>query len=266
MARNRKNRWDEDAPAKAKGSSLRALRTTLLTLVIIVLVLYVAALIIGRTDGFRALLTPRLEAIFGFPVKVDRISLDLHFGLTLRDVRAAQLDPVRGVVFSAERIDIWWRWSDVLTRGRPGVARLEVVRPTLRFDRQPDGSWSPAPMSDLGSFIAGRLQLAVDQTNAVHLVTLQDRLMAEHVALSLRKADLSWWRGEVAPFASAEGVTLLATPIALPGRTVFHMLLKVSRAISADGSAQQHVVLETLDGEGFSCSLDPAAPAGAASR
>ena len=266
MARNRNNRRDADGPVNVTGHPLRALRTALITLAIILMVLYVAALIIGRTDGFRALLTPRLEAIVGFPVKVDRISLDLRFGLSLRDVRATQLDPVRGAVFAAERIDIRWRWSDILTRGRPGVARLEVVRPTLRFDRQSDGTWSPAPMADLGSFIAGRLQLAVDLTHAVHQVSLQDRLLAEHTALSLRRADLSWWRGEAVPFASAEGVTLLATPIALPGRTISHILLKVSRAISADGSAQQHVVLETLDGEGFSCSLDPAAQTGAPAR
>lgn len=261
MARDRSNRWDEDEPKrKMQRAPFRKARGAALTLAVISAVLYAAALAVGRTDGFRALLTPRIEQVLGFPVKVDRVSLDLRLGLTMRDVRAAQLEPVRGAPFTAERIDIWWRWSDLLIRGRPGIARIEVVRPIVHFEQLAEGGWRPASLNDVGAFVAERLHLAVVPTNAAIGHPLLARLQAEQTALSIRKADMAWWRDAAAPVASAEGLTLFATPIALPGRTVFHILLKVARAVSAKEETLQHIVLESIDGEGFSVVLPSPTP------
>ncbi len=260
MARGRSSRWEEESPAEARPGPARRLRAAVATAAIILTVLYAAALVAGRTDGFRALLVPRLERALGFAVQVDRVSLDFRFGLTLRDVRAARLDPMRGAAFTAERIEVVWRWSDALTRGRPGIARLEIVRPAVKYNRESGGAWGPAALADAGSFVAGRLQLGVDPDPVAASRALQERLVAGRTALVVRKADLSWWRGEAMPFASAEGVTLLATPIALPGRTILHVLLSVSRAISAGGAAREQAVLETLDGEAFSHALPAPAP------
>ena len=267
MPRKRANTWEE-APASRRANPLRGAWRTLRSVLIVLSILYVAGWVIGRTEGFRSLVAQRLEKLLGMPVKIESASLNLRYGLTLRHLVTEGTRRENSPGIRAQRIEIEWRWGDLLRRGRPGIKRLVLEKPVIVFEQQDSGGWSPDPLAPMSDFLARQMQFSFAPrnaaanvpvsegagTNAPSVVTqrrskneLTATLGHLDMAVAIQRGQVVWWTGDAAPAASVEGVTFQATPVQLPDRALTHYVLKVERAASAQGAAIRDLVIELLD-------------------
>ena len=254
---------DADNSKRQSSNPLRTLRRAFVTLLTFLLILFIVGLIIGRTDGFRSIVSQRLEKIVGMPVKIDRTALSLNYSLTLREVATLGEQRMGAPGVSARQVDIAWRWSDLWRRGRLGIARLEIEKPSVVFAEDADGAWAPARLVPAGEFLLRQLNVTLPATKTEEdfeqavadkasrspkKSALVASVLGLDAAVAVRRGAVTWWaHGGGAPLASIEGGSLFVTPLRAPDRRMIHYLLKVDRAASANGPGMSGVVAELLD-------------------
>lgn len=260
MPRKRAKAWEEPPPKK-RSNPLRAAWGAFVTVLVLLVIAYVTGLFIGRTDGFRAIVAGRLEKALGAPVKIDRVSLDAAYNMTLTGVetdteRRAGIPGLR-----VGRVRLEWRWGDLMRRGKVGISRIELEKPTLAVGRDDAGRWTPKPVAPLSDFVARQLQFTFpapsQSTDVAPAATPSESdkpastpgfdLKGLDTAIVIRRGEVSWWLDSSAPHASVEGISLDATPLPVPGRLITHYLLTVKRAASKDGPAFRDLTVELLD-------------------
>lgn len=261
MARKRVKTWREDDAPPRRSPWRRAWRAVK-TLLVLLAIAYVALVIAGQTDGFRDLVSHRLERHLGQPVKVEGASLSLRLDLSLRGVVTEGTKRKNSPGLRIQRAFIGWDWSQLIRRGRPGVRALELDRCEVVFGRAEDGTWQPARLAPLSAFLARWLELdlgsAAPPASAgapapVSGAATTPRAAAlafqkEGTRVVLRGGQITWWADESdVPLAAVEGVRLQATPVAVPGRLLTHYALSVERAASATGARVSDLKLELLD-------------------
>lgn len=257
MPRKRANAWEGPPPQK-RSNPLRAAWGACVTILVLLLIAYVTGLFIGRTDGFRAIVAGRLENALGMPVKIDRVSLDAVYTMTLTglETEGERRTGNPGLRVGSARLE--WRWSDVLKRGKVGISRIELEKPTVAFGRDDAGGWTPKPVAPLADFVARQLQFtfpsppearpAPPSTDAGRPSRpVEIDLKGIDTAIVIRRGEVSWWLDASAPHASVEGISLDVTPLSVPGRVLAHYLLTVKRAASKDGPAFRDLTVELLD-------------------
>lgn len=267
MPRKRVKAWrDEDTPSSRRNPFRRALHGVI-TLLIIAAILYVSARLAVGTAGFRSLAAGRMEKLLGMPVKIEQVSANWRFDVTLRNVvtEGTRRDDSPGL--RAQRVRIGWAWGDLWRRGRPGLRSLELDRCVIVFARDEKQEWAPREFAPLSAFLSRqlRIDLSGSTTGTVEKATgapddragvgtdaagvketvrnLQDR----GFRFALRRGEITWWDGADVPRAAVEGVDLNATPVRVPHRTLTHYLLRVERAADAQGMALADATLELLD-------------------
>ena len=263
MPRKNAKAWEEPPPRRGTNPFRRAWHAACTVLILLTL-LYVSGLVIGRTEGFRALVAQRLEKVLGMPVKIEGTSLDARYGLTLKGVVTEGTRRANSPGVRAQRVAVAWRWGDVFRRGRPGIARLELDKPVIVFALQENGAWAPAPLEPLSAFLVKQLQFtlptrpraesaapattaAPEPVESVKSPAVETALSGLNAHVVISRGELAWWADASVPAASVEGVSLQASPVALPVRALTLYLLKVARAASADGPGIRDLVVELLD-------------------
>lgn len=275
MPRKKVKAWrEEEAPRRSLWSPVRttyrAVRTTLVVLVI----LYVAALAATRTDGFRDVVASRLEKHFGIPVKIESVAASPRFDLTLRGLVTEGTRQKNSPGLRAHQVVLGWAWGDLWRHGRVGLRSLDLERCVITFARDDEQAWQPADLVPLSEFLAKWLQLdlsppatasnaapentvveekpaalepAVEKPAAAAGRAAARALQDGHLSVALRRSEITWWgEGEV-PLAAVEGVSLTATPVRLPNRTLTHYHLKLEHAAGAKGLSVSDMTLEVLD-------------------
>jgi hypothetical protein len=255
--------WEAPPPARKSGSIFRSARNAAITAAILLLIAYVTGLAVGRTDGFRAIVAERLSREVSMPVRIDRVSLSAGYNLTLREVASDNAPRPGQAGLRAQRVDIKWRWSDLWHKGRIGIERINVVHPIVAFARNADGKWEPEPLAPLAEQVARYMQIeppnkpsseqprtdsapdagARSTTNAVAKFNWRGL----ETAISVQRGEISWWLDATVPQASAEGITVHATPITVPGRRMTHLLLRVQRASTLQGPGFRDLTVELLE-------------------
>lgn len=268
MARKKVKAWREnEEPRRTAWSRVRTLVRAAQTLLVIGLILYGAALVASRTDGFRDVVASRLERHLGVPVKIDAVSANARFDLTLRGVVTEGTRHKNSPGIRAHRVKLAWSWAQFVRQGRPGLRHLDLERCVITFARDDQQNWQPADLAPLSEFLAKWLQLdlgtpadaasvsavkaeasgaagrpAADAGRAAARA-LQDGRMS----VALRRSEVTWWGDGEVPLAAVEGVSLTATPVELPNRTLTHYHLKLERASAAQGLSVSDLTLELLD-------------------
>lgn len=275
MARKKVKAWrEEEPPRRTAWSRIRSAYRLARTLVVIGAILYGAALVASRTDGFRDLVAARLERHLGMPVKVESVAANARFDLTLQGIVTEGTRHKNSPGLRAHRVTLAWSWRDVLRRGGPGLRLLDLDRCVITFARDEQGVWQPADMAPLSEFLAKWLQLdlgtkppenvtgptggeaepredgapaAGKPTVAATGVSTARALRDARLSIVLRRSEVTWWGDGDVPLAAVEGVNLAATPVRLPNRTMTHYHLKLDHAAGAQGLSVSDMTLELLD-------------------
>lgn len=135
MARRRSSRKD-DADARPRRGS--AAGSFLLTLLVILLIAYIALLIASRTEGFKVMFTERIAEQYALPMTVERMWLKPDLTLVLENVRAvAQQEDGAADLESAEWQMAWHPWRN------EGLRILEMREAVIHFRQDAQGEWQP---------------------------------------------------------------------------------------------------------------------------
>ncbi len=259
----RRPKWEEEvAPPGRPGFWLR-LRYHVLIVLALLVILYGAGQILGRTAGFRDLVSQRLESQLGLPVKIERSRVNWRFDLTLENLVTEGTKRRDSPGLRAKRIHLAWSPSS-WWRGGLGLRALELDRCVVVFGRTQDGTWVPRefqPLSEvLGKWLEFDLSPSTNPSapsvqgasvstapNEAHRASWRDRLSASGVQFRLTQGEVSWWDGTAAPRATVQGVGLQVTPVSLPDRPLTHLKLTVDQAVSQQGENVRNLRVEVLD-------------------
>lgn len=193
-----------------------SLRGSVVALIFILGILWIACHLALRTRGGQDLVKARLERLMGTPLSLDRATL--VFPLTLRVEGIQSADYQSGV--SGYRVR--------LLRVRPGWRphrQLALEGMELNLHPAVGGGWHPLVLSALGDLPAGQVQGLSDLCAA----------WRERWRLAITGGEIRWFTAEGEVLADVQGLSFLVAPVALPDRQVHVHRLVIERV--ADGGA-----------------------------
>lgn len=261
---SRRRKWEEDEAPPVRPGFWNRTRYLAGVVFALLAILYGAAQAMARTAGFRDLLSERLEARFGLPVKIESSAVNWRFDLTLQNLVTEGARRPDSPGLRAQRIHLAWSW-DRWWRNGVGLRALELDRCVMVLVRQEDGMWAPREFQGLSDVLGPWLEFDLKPATGVAkaasseagsqseerpadpVVAWADRFKASGLRVALTRGDIQWWDGGDVPRASVQGVGLWLTPVAVPGRTVQHLKLTVQEALARTGDRVRNLRVEVLD-------------------
>lgn len=249
---------DEEAPAP-RGRHHGWLRRLVFSSVVVIVMLYVAALGISRTEGFSAFAMERLSAATGLEMTARQVSLSPGMVLHVADLRSGRTAASAGPGFQAAR-------ATLVLRLRPGPGWGKIVSCSaedgwISFAKDVAGAWRPAALSGAASWLhaieipglealvpPGAAAPAPERT-APEPERREEDINVERlpsVAVALRNIDVSWWGAGSNRLAALHDVDLDVTPDALAGRKVVHVRFSAETFESERGGSVSPVTFECL--------------------
>ena len=183
----------EDQPS---GDLARRFFVTLLVLAVLA---YLAALLVGRTDGFRHMVEQRLGERWSLPVRVEQVRLLPDGSLRLRGLTGGAVDGP-GMTIEEARVSV--SLPAALVPGRSPVRRVGVREGSWIFRRDDGGDWQPAAFAGDAAALAARLGL--DPPGPLPAVRFTE---AGHV-LQLAAVDARWEDVDAVPLVAIQGLSL----------------------------------------------------------
>ena len=257
MARNRKSVRMEESPRKT--GPIRQFAHVVETIVVLVIIGYVAALLLSRTDGFRSLAADRLEDIVGMPVHIEKSSarwnLDVEFRQLSTESNGQQNQP--GV--RADRVMLDWSPLSSLRHLKMVWSGAEIEGGDITFATTVSGQWEPAQLAPVSEQIAKWLGLDLKHHVRADAEAVspkkpdaaegkkEEKRKWNASRLRIRKTNIAWWAEATNELARLDGLALDVTPLDTPGHHITHYLLKLDRAESRGGLKMNGVNIELMD-------------------
>lgn len=232
------------------------------TVLVLAAVLYVAALLAARTDGFRSYAEEYLGEALGVPVHIGRTWAAITLDVILEDVSTKGSEEPASPGFRVREIALQWSAFRALVEGGYLVRGIELKDVDLAFVAGPEGGWEPKGLGRLGDGLARWVGVAVDMSEeSPEPPGEADRVgrgkgqgiskkpsprFWQKVGYDVGKANVFWWDAEGRELASAKGIDLRITPVNLPGRRLTHYLMNVARARTGDGRRVEDLKFEML--------------------
>lgn len=208
-------------------------------------IVYLGLFIASRTRGFRVAVEERLERALGLPVSLKRVEATAALNLRLEGVSTRDSEKNGRPGLRAREVVLIWSFSDLVRPG-PWLRRAVVRGGAISFAPGPSGRWEPATLERLGAQVAqwGGFELPepapVESPSESGEKTKEagpppeDQPRGglewlEQVALEVRGGRIAWWDAEGKERASAEGIELTITPVALPNRAITHIHLNLGQ-------------------------------------
>lgn len=208
-----------------------------LTVAIVTLILYGAALAVSRTDGFRSMVAEKVSDWSGLPVDIESASLTPGLDLVLNGLRTAEGEDGAELKISRARVE--WSLVSFLTWGKSAVRAVDLQAGSIQFRPDHQGRWQPAwmhvPFVDMiegSGHSLSNTSAAVTPTatgdskpdgdTAAGLSTASAGAFWEDVALRIRDGHLTWQASDDRVAASVSGLNLTVTPLFAPLRTLHH--------------------------------------------
>lgn len=244
MKRRRKGRPD---PAEIRSvdrdSALETIARFWLILFIVCIILYIAALVIGRTQGFRHLVAERLGTLLGCPVTIEKVVIDLFLNLQISELRENHVDPS----FTMGHAEIKWRWSALFRRDDWAFSDLVLHDTRLKFSPDEKGTWQPLPQ--LASALAPWVGLSdFSISSPVNKMALTEWLRIKMVKLKVHNLNAVWFmnQGDEAPFTYFDGVTLECYPVKPFDENALWLRMQVRSARIGEESWPQGLAMEWI--------------------
>lgn len=280
MSARRKVRVEEVESEEGRGLAFRFAVTTLVLLVI----LYVVALAISRTAGFRYSVQERVHTRLDLAITLEKAWLDLALNLHMKGLRSESIEQEGAPGITFERVEIGWSFRRLLQPGRRAVDRIVLKSGTVSLSRDERGRWRPAVLSELGARLAQWAALDVPAGGGEKKPAAPDEPAEVSPATSgsprpsiwrdaqivLEDVNLHWWGPDGQTLAAARGIRLTSSQVRLPNREIAHYLLSIDRAWTGAGEQVNGLKLELIATDaqnivlGFSANWsrgDQAAPA-----
>ncbi len=239
----------EDRPRGFLGRFVR-------TAMVVVIILYVATLLISRTDGFRYMVEERLKERTGAELNLGKVQMNMGMDLVLRDLAGPDL-PERAVPgFQVERMTFRWSVPRFFQRGRVPLSRIVIEGADIRLVRNGEGRWQPAAFVepvDVLSDWAGMVVPApprspaeprADDRSTDDALSEEIDVFRRETAYVIRETDIRWEEHDGTVLAALRNVRLDMTPLRVPPRDLQHVWLRVESGRTADGRTFRDLQVE----------------------
>ena len=249
---------DEDAP-EPRGRHRGLIRRFLLTSLAVAAMLYVAALAISRTAGFRAIVMERLSKVAGIELTAHRAHWTSSLALDIGDLRSGKPGGHGAVGLHAAHARIHWtlvpgsRWGQ--------LSSCEAEDGSLVFVQGDSGRWQPAALSGAASWLHAvqipGLEGLVPVTPAAAAPARtpadperrEEDLAGERMPdllVRLQNMDVEWWGPRSNRLAVLRNLSLAVTPADLAGRKVVHVRFSAAEFDSERSGSIRPVAFECL--------------------
>ncbi len=231
----------------------RFVQTTLLILVI----LYVAALVISHTSGFRALAEERLGRALHAKIRVGKSHLTPGLDVVLGELKLEETGVVVRARAECARAVMRWHLPRPLGSGALPEIQLQGARISMAWQGD---AWHPRAFAEAADGVAKWMNIplpAKPKTAGRARDRMDDFMPAAadekpswrgpRVRVALEDGEVTWWTDRPEPVAAVTGLRLAVTPLEAPDRPMMHYLLE-AREVSARGEILAAPLrLESLD-------------------
>lgn len=219
---------DRDPPQPG-GGLLESITRFWVTTLVIVAILYVAVMMISRSDGFRDIVQQRLSLLAGMPVVVEGTRTDPWLNLELDGVVAGAATN-RIPMLTVGHASLQWRWVPLLRGEGWPFRRLLAQDATLRFQQDTNGLWQPFPA--LHAMVAPAMKLPGAVTTNETVPPVTEFLRSTRTEVVLEQGTVRWLAREPdePPLAVVEGLGLRSAVIAPLGEDLMWFTMQVERA------------------------------------
>ena len=218
-------------PQAAPHSSLTETITRFwVTLFIIGAILYVAALMISRTDGFRSVVRQRLEAFTGLSLQIDRVYAKPGLDLVMEGMRESVTNQTAIPNFEIKQLELSWRTLPLVRgKGWP-FHRLHMADGRVQFTQKKDGGWHPFP--PFHAMIAPWLEIPSIPADKLTAGAITEWMRQEKMNLSLQNISLVWHSSvaDEPPVILIEGLHLKTMPVRPFDQPVMWFDMQIARA------------------------------------
>ncbi len=262
MGKSRRDRCeDREAPPPPPRSGNAVVRY-ILTILVVMVILYVGAFLMMRTDCFRAYVQDRLGARLGLPIRVKKVACDPALNLAAEVVYTEGIERRGAAGIRIGRLELEWDLVGLLRRGGALIRSVRAEECYLAFAPDGAGGWNPAVFTDLAGQLAewGGFQVEAPsrsppkadvETPAPAMPTNSiERLEWSACEFAAVTGRVVWWGMDSNALAVADGVNLAVTPVALPNRKMTHYFLTIREALTPNGTRLPDIRFEMLDTAG----------------
>lgn len=157
----------------------------------VVIIGYVSMLLIGRTEGFRGIVSDRLEGALGVPVTIGASRITPTLEILLEEVKGGVSSTNQATAMEAKRVAVRLRAGGLLKGSAMPLRSLAIDGAVFRFSSNGENEWQPLPALAGAllrwAVVAGR---AVEERDAAFagLAWFRER----GVALRLDDTDFFW--------------------------------------------------------------------------
>lgn len=256
--KRRQEREAEEALPPGPGAPVLAARF-IKTLLVLVVIFYVATLVLSRTAGFRTLVEERLGRELETKIRLKGSHLTLGLNLVLDGLRTEETGAVVRAQATARRAVVVWHLPRPWGTGAATEVTLGGVEVDMAWQ---GGAWHPRAFADASDLVASQLQLQLpDQKkkDAVKPRSRQEEMLAQtaepdlpswtgpRMRIELLDGHLEWWTDQPSPVAEVAGLHLTLTPLDVPGRTMTHYLLEAAQVLARGQPLAAPFRMEMLD-------------------
>jgi len=229
MKKKKLSAWVRPEPKTVEANSLIETITRFwVTIFIIAAILYLAIMVISRTEGFRDLVRQRLEIMSGMTLEVEQVRATLNLNLILEGVKEKPAETNRLSGLTVQRADLHWRLLPLIRGEGWPFKRLKMENVELRFTQARDGTWSP--LSSLNDALAPWVEIATTNTTETgNVLHITDYLREEKAEVEITNLRIAWMGPEEAtpPLALVEGLNFQSAAIRPFNENLMWFIMKI---------------------------------------
>ena len=231
----------------------RFVQTTLL----ILFILYVAALVISHTSGFRSLAEERLGRALHAKIRIGASHLTPRLDVVLGELKLEETGMAVRARADCTRAEIRWHLPRPLGSGALPEIHVRGAHLSMAWHGE---AWHPRAFADAAEGVAKwmNIPLPAKPKAAGRARDRMDDFMpaADEAKVSWRgprariaveDGQVTWWTDQVDPVAAVSGLRLAITPLDAPDRPMMHFLLEAREVSDRGEILAAPLRLESLD-------------------
>ncbi len=232
---NKRSREGQDRTDRPVGG---VLYRALLTVLILLVVLYVAVLVLSRTAGFRSLVEERIRTRWDWPVALESVWITPALNVEARGIRSVAEEEGVQPSFKIDRMAWVWTWKRLLHPERATVQRTRMEGARWVFQEDEEGVVQPAYLAAVARALAGYVGFASDLEEGALVL---DGLAGDWVWDAV---DVYWLDRAGHGQGVLQGVDYVSAEVAVPGHGLRTHRLRVRTVIRPDGRTDHDVATE----------------------
>ncbi|MBU0678318.1 MAG: hypothetical protein KJ626_09380 [Verrucomicrobia bacterium] len=226
-----------------------------LTVLIIFAVLYVAAQLIARTDGFLYLIEDRLSESLGLDITVEEAQLSPALVLQLKGVSSKDSEKKTAPSVTAEMLNANFDFSRIFLGREFALDSLSLSGFALSLVPNGRGQWLPEILGKAGERLTewvgvpDQVQGGGGEDSAASREEESGRAQAKVppvTRVTIQDGKVRWRTAEGATLAAMDGFELVISSVSLPRRQMMHYDLSIKTLQKPRGELLEQVRVELL--------------------